>query len=81
MADRKSEDRAEFKDLFDLDVAEDAEDADAAPDFQERGGAPRPCVTPSHHHLSGQFWVLSHLNRGDLRESGVQGCAPAPVLP
>ncbi|XP_061041209.1 nucleolar complex protein 2 homolog isoform X5 [Eubalaena glacialis] len=40
-ADGKSEDRAEFKDLFDLDSAED-EDEDA-PDFPERGtpGSPR----------------------------------------
>ncbi|XP_029072955.1 nucleolar complex protein 2 homolog isoform X1 [Monodon monoceros] len=40
VADRKSEDRAEFKDLFDLDGAEDA---DASPDFPERGtpGSPR----------------------------------------
>ena len=50
--------------------------------FEVGARGPPGLVSPSRHHqLSGQFWVLSHLNRGDLRESGVQGCAPAPVLP
>ncbi|XP_059944732.1 nucleolar complex protein 2 homolog isoform X2 [Mesoplodon densirostris] len=43
VADRKDEDRAEFKDLFELDSAEDEDDDEDAPDFPERGtpGSPK----------------------------------------